>query len=158
MAEPISAMILGGLFRLIPDWLNKKAKADELKHEREMLKLQFDLDVKRSELKLQEIREDNSGKISLAEIQTMTEAIKAQGQLTGVKWVDALNSSLRPVLTYWWVGFMYSGVVVSKIYLLISSGIPLPQALVQMWTSDEMALVNMMATFFFVGRSIDKRK
>ena len=36
-------------------------------------------------------------------IETLREAVRTQGEKTGVRWADALSISVRPVITYWFM-------------------------------------------------------
>ncbi|MES6494306.1 hypothetical protein U6K29_12305, partial [Cutibacterium acnes] len=36
-------------------------------------------------------------------LETLREAVAAQGQRSGARWADALSSSVRPVITYWFM-------------------------------------------------------
>jgi len=36
-------------------------------------------------------------------VEALRKAIAAQGQRSGIRWADALSSSVRPVITYWFM-------------------------------------------------------
>lgn len=95
---------LGGLASsLLPDvihgiFASKQDKADKA-HELEMAQLQ----LKTEELKSQEQRaaaQQHWEEINLQADTAESAALSDRGKPVGVKWVDALNASVRPVVTY----------------------------------------------------------
>src|SRR5438552_3139076 len=100
--------LFGGLFRLAPEALRIVDKKNEMAHEVLMFDKQLEADKLRATAvqQLEQTKGDNA--INLADAQAMIEAVKAQGTPTGVKWVDAVNATVRPFLTYWWGVFLYT--------------------------------------------------
>jgi len=64
--------------------------------------------------------------------------------MTGVTWVDALRGSVRPVITYWFMG-LYS---YSKYVTYVQGG--------DMWTSWDQTLLATVISFWFGERLIRK--
>lgn len=112
----------GSAFRLIfggvLDWMNKK---QDHQHEMELQRLQADLEAGRHERNMASIRLQSDLNITEIKIagdaaeqkvlaDAFMEAVKSTGHATGVKWVDAWNSSIRPagasVSLMIWVGTM----------------------------------------------------
>ena len=93
--------LLGGVFRLLPE-LGKLWEGDRLrKHELELLDKQLELDKARAEYKLDEIKVSGEIQLDAKDADVFLEAVKAQGQKTGVEWVDAWNAIIRPLITTW---------------------------------------------------------
>lgn len=73
-----------------------QAELDASSHARTLqsLKLQGDLGVKTIEVQAE-------GAVDQLEAQGWLEAVKATGRATGVRWVDAWNSAIRPGVATW---------------------------------------------------------
>ncbi|OHC76319.1 MAG: hypothetical protein A3G18_05390 [Rhodospirillales bacterium RIFCSPLOWO2_12_FULL_58_28] len=75
---------------------------------------------------------------------------------TGVRWVDALAGSVRPVITYAFFT-LFAAVKGSALYLLIAvEGMLLAQALPQIWDPETQALFAATLSFWFGQRSLTK--
>jgi hypothetical protein len=96
--------------------------------------------------------------MDVAGLQTLTEAIKGQAQLTGNKIVDGINALVRPILTFWWVIVLQTGVMVCQFLILTNAGIAAINAIVQIWGPGEKALVAGIMNFWFLDRVIRKQQ
>lgn len=150
----LAGTILGGAFRLAPEVMKWFERKDERKHELAMFDKQLELDKLRSQAELDQINAQASASMSLAEVQAMTEAIKAQSVVTGNRFVDGLNSLVRPLITYWWVIVLYTGFLVAKFSLAVQSGEGYIAAAMSVWGQDEKAIVASIVSFWFVDRSL----
>lgn len=157
MIETLFGTLLGGVFRMAPEvlkWLDQK---DERKHELAMM----DRNNESERIKLaasQKLAETQAEeRITLADLQAMIEATKAQAVQTGVKWVDALSSLMRPTITFWWVIVLYTGALVAQFLVLVQQGDSGVQAILHLWGPDERAIVASIVAFWFVDRSLRKR-
>ena len=151
--------LLGGLFRLAPEWMKYLNGKQDRAHEVTMFGLQLDADKARATAaeRLETVRGENA--VNLADMQALVEATKAQAARTGIKAIDALNSSVRPVLTYWWCLVMYSVALAAEFYVLTNqSGVPSVQAIIELWGEDEKAIVASMLSFWFVDRSLRRQR
>jgi hypothetical protein len=103
----------GSVFRMlwgeIAAWLNKK---QEHKYEIERMQLQADLDDRRhareqeaiktqAALQVEVIRVQGEQALEQIDAQTFLEGVKATAVVTGVKWVDAWNQTIRPGVATW---------------------------------------------------------
>jgi hypothetical protein len=97
--------------------------------------------------------------MTIAELDAMSEAIKEQGQTARAagKFVAALSALVRPLVTYWFVGF-YSFVKMLTISLALEQNANWKEVIVNAWTADDAAILMMILTFWFVGRIWDKYK
>ena len=66
--------------------------------------------------------------------------------------LDALNASVRPTITYWIVGF-YTYYKWSLLQLAVSGGNSLPTAVVANWTENDWAVMMLCLGYFFGQRA-----
>lgn len=156
MIETLLGSALGGLFRLAPEFMKWLDRKNERAHELAMFDKQIEADRLKAEAG-QKLAELEAGKvIGAAEIQALIEATKAQSQLTGIKFVDAFNSLMRPTITFWWVIVLQTAVMATTFYLAIDAGKPLLDAIGLVWGPAEKAIVASIVSFWFVDRSLRK--
>lgn len=156
MIETLVGTVLGGAFRMAPEilkWLDRK---DERKHELSMFDKQLHADAMKLQAsqKLAETQADE--RITLADVAAMVEATKAQAVLTGVKWVDAISSLMRPTITFWWVIVLYTAALVAQFWQFHTQGVATADVVLRLWGPDERAIVASIIAFWFVDRSIRK--
>jgi hypothetical protein len=147
--------IFGGLFRLAPEvlkWLDRK---DERSHELRMFSLQTDLEKMRGEYKMEEKYVD----FSKANIDAIGEAFKQQAEADkkAYKWVASISALVRPGIT-WLLFGLYTAVKIITIMYAVNSGLPAMQIMQEVWTADDFSMLMMILTFWFLGRSIEKRE
>lgn len=145
--------LFGGFFRLAPEilkWLDKK---DERSHELKMFTLQTDLEKMRGEFKMEERYVDHS----VSQLDAIQQAFASQSKeaAASYKWVAALSALVRPGITYILFG-LYVAVKVTAIVYAINSGAEWHRVLKENWTPDDFGMLNMILTFWFVGRAIEK--
>lgn len=148
---------LGGAFRLAPAVLQFFDKKNERLHEQAMLDKQLAIDTLRGAQaqRLEETKGENAA--TMGDIQAMIEAVKAQAVVTGVKWVDAINSTVRPFLTYWWAVTLYTAAMACEFYGLVwVSNQPAWSSMTQIFGPEEKAIAASMISFWFVDRAIRK--
>lgn len=146
--------IFGGLFRLAPEvlkWLDRK---NEREHELDMFKLQTDLEKMRGEYRIEERYVDHS----VAQLDAIAEAFKQQGEADAKawKWVASLSALVRPGVTYILFG-MYCAFKVAMISYAASMGADWKELFTTSWTTEDFTMLNMILTFWFVGRAIERR-
>lgn len=147
--------IFGGLFRLAPEvlkWLDRK---DERSHELKMFSLQTDLEKMRGEYKMEEKYVD----FSKANIDAIGEAFKQQAEADkkAYKWVASISALVRPGIT-WLLFGLYTAVKIVTIMYAVNSGMPALTIMQEVWTADDFSMLMMILTFWFLGRSIEKRE
>ena len=147
--------IFGGLFRLAPEvlkWLDRK---DERSHELKMFSLQTDLEKMRGEYKMEEKYVD----FSKANIDAIGQAFKQQAEADkkAYKWVASISALVRPGIT-WLLFGLYTAVKIVTIMYAVNSGLPAIQVMQEIWTADDFSMLMMILTFWFLGRSIEKRE
>lgn len=145
--------IFGGLFRLAPEvlkWLDRK---DERKHELSMFTLQTDLEKVRGQFRMEEKYVEHSTE----QLKAIQEAFKEQRQTAKeAGWfVSAISALVRPGIT-WALFGMYAGVKAAGLSIALAAGAPWQDVVLKGWTADDFAMLNMVLTFWFVGRAIEK--
>jgi hypothetical protein len=113
MIEAILSFLGGSTLRMV--WGEVSAyltRKQDHQHEVERMKLQADLDAGQhartlqslklqGELGVKTIEVQSEGAVDQLEAQGWLEAVKATGRATGVRWVDAWNSAIRPGVATW---------------------------------------------------------
>lgn len=156
MIALISAMV-GFLSSALPEILKLTRDAGDRAHELAILKLQMEYDREKlagaHAVRLEEIVAQAEG----AEQAALNARVK--DALTGIYWVDALSGSVRPVITYAFFG-LYFLIKCAQFHLLMTptlpwqSGISLAQALVSLWTEEDIAIFSAIMAFWFGQRAI----
>ena len=149
--------LLGGLFRLAPEFMKWLDKKDDRAHELSMFDKQLEADKLRSQLAINEVEARGQIVLDAAGLDALKEGIKAQGQMTGVRWIDGLNQSVRPFVTYILLG-LYAAAKGSGMVLSYQSGLPLTDVLQAAYTADDMALLGGILNFWFLDRVIRRRQ
>ena len=145
--------VLGGLFRLAPELIKQFDRVNERGHELKMFQLQTELEKQRGALQIEEKYVDHSN-LQLQAIQTAFQE-QAQTASKSYTWVAALSALVRPVVTYVLFG-MYVLVKLVIILYALTNNADWVAVLKSNWTLEDFAMLNMILTFWFVGRSIEK--
>lgn len=146
--------VFGGLFRLAPEvlkWLDRK---NERSHELEMFKLQTDLEKMRGEYRIEERYVDHS----IAQLDAINSAFEQQGKADekAWKWVASMSALVRPGVTYILFG-MYVVFKAAVIVYAFDNNENWKDVFLTTWTDEDFAMLNMILTFWFVGRAIERR-
>jgi hypothetical protein len=145
--------IFGGIFRLAPEVLKFLDKKNERQHELSMFQLQTDLEKMRGEFKMEEKYVD----YSIQQMDTIKEAFKEQAATAKeAGWFASFITAItRPGLT--WIAFgVYVAVKAAGLTIAFQSNANWAEVLTKSYDEDDFAMLNMMLTFWFVGRSIEK--
>ena len=132
------------LLGLIKDWQDRK-------HELAILDRQMEMQKLGHSQRLEEI----AVAADIAESQAL---YRHDVQPSGVKWVDGLRSSVRPMITYAFF-LLFAAVKGSGLYLLVAvEGLVLAEALPRIWDDETAALFAAVVSFWFGARSLAKAK
>jgi hypothetical protein len=128
---------------------------NEREHELAMLGKEMEFAKIRGEISMREQETVLMGK----ELDAMTEALKEQGETARAsgQFISAISAAVRPLVTYWFVT-LYSIVKLASILMAIDAGAEWKEVLVSSWSEDDMALLMMVLTFWFVGRVWDRTR
>lgn len=157
MLETVLGGVFGGALRLAPELMKHLDRKNDRAHEVKMFDLQLQADKLKGDQALALARTQAEAAADAGDLNALLAAIQAQGRPSGVPWVDAISSAVRPILTYWWCVVLYTAALICQ-YLAArsASGDPV-QAVLSVWGSDEKALVASMLAFWFADRSLRKR-
>jgi len=154
----IFGSLLGGVFRLVPEFLKAFDKKNERSHELSMFDRQCDVEKTRGAQKLSEIGAERDSVLDTgamaafqSSIQQQTDMVRAAGG-----WAASLSASVRPVMTYYLL--VVYGVV--KICLAISqmrTGVPFVDVMPKLWSMDDMALLAGVVNYWILDRTLAKR-
>ena len=153
MFTALFSFLGGSAFRMV--WGEVTAfvsKRQDHQHEVELLKVQKDLDDARhtrdmeqmrlaSELGIKTIEVQRDASIAQAEADAFGKAIEAAARPSGIAWVDAWNSSVRPAFA--------SVALALWIFKVIGQGFVM--------ADYDLELLSVVAGFFFADRSLGKR-
>lgn len=145
--------IFGGIFRIIPEVLKLFDRVSERKHELEMFRLQTDLERMRGEYRIENRYVDHS----IAQLDTISEAFKEQAETASksYKWVAAASALVRPSITYALFVF-YMLFKIAMLLMAWEEGVPWLTIMQTNWTAEDFGMLNMILTFWFVGRAIER--
>ncbi len=142
--------LLGGgagvLARLLPEIFQIFTHKQDQAHELAMTQLQLEIDKARATQQIDLAHAQADAQQQVDQMKAYIEAIKTQGAITGVKWIDAVNQSVRPAITYWWM-LLFTLWKINQIYL---HGLT--------WTDNDWGILSMITGFWFVDRAIRYNK
>ena len=120
-----------------------------------MTRIQLEVDNARSKNDIDRLHAQADSSEMSGNQNLLLEAIKGQSQLTGVKWVDGLNATVRPFLTYWWMLIFTEFKVVMTIaaWKSFTTWEKLGAAL---WNENDWGVLSMIISFWFVDRVFRK--
>ncbi len=155
MIETLIGGLLGGAFRLAPEVLKWLDRNGERSHELAMQDKALEFEKLRGAQRMGEIGASADAAWNTGAIEALKEAVAAQGRPSGVKWVDGLSSSVRPVLTYWFM-LLYCAAKTAAFVAAITAGAGWGSAVQSAWTEADQALWAGVLNFWFIGRVFDR--
>ena len=155
MIETLLGGLLGGAFRLAPELLKWIDRKGERGHELAMQDKALEFEKLRGAQKMAEIAASADTAWNTGALEALKESIMAQGRPSGVRWADALSTTVRPVITYWFMG-LFCAVKTATFAASIHGGADGASALQMAWTEADQALWAGVLNFWFVGRVFDK--
>ena len=153
--ETLGGGLLGGLFRLAPEIIRIFDAKNERSHELKMVEVEMAF----AKLNVEREMHQTNAAMTVAELNSMGEALKEQGQTArAAGWfVAAISALVRPLVTYWLV-ILYSVVKIVSIQMAIAAGGLWEDVLVSSWTPEDASLLMLTLTFWFVGRVYERSK
>ncbi|MFJ1253431.1 hypothetical protein [Cupriavidus sp. CuC1] len=155
MILSIISLLGGGLLRLLPEvfaFLNKRTDND---HELAMMDKQLALEQQRGANHQAEVELQTSSEQIVHMLDAQAEALKAQMQITGIKFVDALNFLVRPITTYYMLA-LYGLAKWAMFMVAYKSGLNSWDAILKIYGPDDAAMLSGILGFWFVGRCFEK--
>lgn len=153
--ETLLGGVFGGLLRLAPEALKFFDRKNERKHELSMLEAEGRIAKEKAEAAMRE----TEARMTMAELDAIGEALKEQGstaQAAG-KIVAGISALVRPFVTYLFV-IAYATVKIAAFGIAVEQGGEWKAVLTTMWGSDDVAVLNMILSFWFVGRVYERTR
>ena len=146
---------LGGLLRFVPEIFKLFTEKADREHEYRMTQLQLQIDQARATQQIDLAHVQGDMAVQSGEMKAYIEAIKGQSAPTGVAWVDALNASVRPVITYWWM-IVFTAYKIANITAVCLHWTGLDDFIQRLWTVQDAGILSMILGFWFVDRAMRK--
>lgn len=163
--------LLGGLggavLRLFAARQARQARQDEMSHELAMLQEQAKVDERKAILSQQAAKALNDQQLAVlaaqaagvreqTDAQNWAQALSDQMRPSGNPKIDALNASVRPVLTYWWCLVLYTAAKILLIVALFAApSLPTATQVAEvLFTKFDEAVVASLFGFWFVDRAL----
>jgi hypothetical protein len=155
MLETLLGGVFGGVLRLAPELFKLFDKKNERAHELRMLEAEMEFAKIKSEIAMRQA----DVQLQTAELDAMIAAIQEQSSTAKAagSMVAAISALVRPTVTYMFLG-LYAAVKVSAYLIAIEQGGNWKEVLTTMWGSDDLAVFNMIISFWFVGRVYERSR
>ena len=155
MIESLLGGVFGGLLRLAPEVFKIFDKKNEREHELKMVNAEMEFAKVRGEISLRQ----TEAAMTMAEMDTMAAAFKEQSETSkNAGWfVSAVSALVRPTVTYMFLA-LYASVKVAAFLIAIEQNGAWKEVLVSMWGADDLAVFNMIISFWFVGRVYERSR
>ena len=153
--EPLSGVVAGGLLRLAPEVIKLLDRKNERKHEIQLGDQQYKLAELQSKSDVMQKDLEVEGAQFASGMEVLKTSIEAQGEKTGVRWIDAVSAAIRPAVTSWYF-VIYSFAKSAQLSLATKDGVPFDTALLSIWTPFDQEMLAAVLAFWFVGRIWDR--
>lgn len=139
------ATLLGFISSTFPDLLKLWKDGADRKHELAILQMQLE--------------QQKQGHVNrLEEMQIVADSIEAKALYKtysiGIKWVDALNGAVRPVLAYSFF-ILYSAVKYAQITILLDT-VNILEVFPLIWHEEDQTIFAGIISFYFGARAFSK--
>lgn len=153
--ESLAGGVLGGVLRIAPEFLKFFDRKGERAHELAMLNAEMEFAKVKGDIAMKQ----TEAAISVAELDTMAEAIKEQSatSVAAGKFVAALSALVRPLVTYFFVT-VYAAVKYASFQIALAQNSDWKAVLLQHWGEQDAQIFIMILTFWFVGRVWERSK
>jgi hypothetical protein len=153
MFETLLGGVFGGVLRLAPEVFKIFDKKNERAHELKMIEAEMEFAKIRGEIAMRQVE----ATMTMAEMDTMAEAFKEQSRTAQAagKFVSAISALVRPTVTYAFL-VLYAAVKIAAFMIALEQNGDWKDVLVTMWGSDDLAVFNMIISFWFVGRVYER--
>lgn len=154
MLETLLGGLFGGVLRLAPEVLKWVDRKDERKHELAMVSLEHEAAKTQAELQLRQL----DAAVSVKEFEAIASASAEQSETStaaGGK-VAAISALVRPIITYMFLA-AYMLVKVAMFLLAVNQDGSWKEVVVSLWTQDDVTILFMIISFWFVGRVYERR-
>ena len=157
MIETLLGGLLGGAFRLAPELLKWLDRRSERWHELAMQDKALEFEKVRGASRMAEIGASADTAWNTGAMEAFKEAVAGQGRPSGVKWADALSTSVRPIITYWFMA-LYCAAKAAALVVALNAGAGWGAAVLAAWSEADQALWSGVLNFWFVGRVFERAR
>lgn len=153
MLETLLGGLFGGVLRLAPELFKLFDKKNERAHELRMVEAEMEFAKIRGEIAMRQVE----AQMTMAEMDAMAAAFKEQSETArNAGWfVSAISALVRPTVTYSFL-VLYASVKIAAFLIAIDQNGNWKEVLVTMWGVDDLAVFNMIISFWFVGRVYER--
>ena len=153
MLETLLGGVFGGVLRLAPEIFKLFDRVNERKHELAMVQAEMEFAKIRGEIAMRQVE----ATMTMAEMDTMAEAFKEQSMTARAagKIVAGISALVRPLITYAFVG-TYFLVKLAGYLMALDQGGEWKEVLIRIWTQDDVTVMFMIISFWFVGRIYER--
>jgi hypothetical protein len=159
--------LIGFISSAVPELLRLFRDSKDRAHEITLLKLQMEHEREARQHRSEQGAQEHAMRLEAIQTHTMLaeQALlnaRVKESLTGIHWVDALAGSVRPVITYAFF-FLYFLIKCAQYRMLMDSALPwqagmtTAQALVSLWTEEDIAIFSAIIAFWFGQRALRRR-
>lgn len=152
----ILGLLGGAVTRLFPAVMGFFKEGRDLKYELLRMDKEVALENLRATNREHEITLSSQAAIDSSWAGGLVEALKSQTQITGDKWLDRINVSVRPILTYWWCIVLYTANKTILTIVAFQEGVALSAFSPIIYTEFDRAIVGSIIGFWFVDRALRK--
>nr|VFK59881.1 MAG: hypothetical protein BECKTC1821F_GA0114240_103819 [Candidatus Kentron sp. TC] len=159
MLEILMSVLGGGfgaLLRFVPEIFRLFEDRRDANHEYRMMQLQIQSDKLRARQKVDLAVLQGEIQENLKEGDAYIEALRGQQIPSGIRWVDTLNASVRPMVTYWWL-LLFTIYKASLIVSAIVDWVGFAEFASAIWTNSDAGILSMILGFWFVDRVMRKQ-
>ncbi len=139
------ASLIGFMSAAFPDLLKVWRDAADRKHELTILRLQMEQQQQGHVNRLEEIHVE----ADIAESKALYKTF-----YSGIKWVDALNGTVRPILAY--AFFLLYFTIKCMQFAIVDLVNPLPWHVDMLWSVEDQAIFAGIISFYFGQRAMSK--
>lgn len=157
MIETLLGGLLGGFFRIVPEVLKFLDAKNERAHELALQDKALEFQKLKGDQRIEEITAQGQQDWNTGALDALKTAIEAQVKPSGIPWVDALSSTVRPVITYWFMA-LYCSAKTAIFISAVNAGQVWHEAVKASWTTDDMAIWAGIINFWFLSRVFEKVK
>lgn len=155
MFETLLGGLFGGVLRLAPEAFKLFDRAGERKHELAMVNAEMEFAKVKGEIAMRQ----TEAAMTVAEMDAIGEAFKEQSQTSkNAGWfVSAISALVRPTVTYLFLS-LYAAVKVAGFLIAMEQSGNWKEVVIQLWGVDDMAVLNMILSFWFIGRVYERTR
>lgn len=156
---PLLSGLFGGILRLAPELLKFLDGKNDRAHELAMADKQLEFLKAQGTLKIDEANVYAQRDMQTSQFAAMVAAWQAENTMLShsSQWVNNVNALIRPTVTFG-VFTLWALCRVATVGFALHATGNVSETLTNVWTAEDASLLSMIAGFYFVGRTIEKRQ